>query len=358
MKKSLIALAVLAASGAAMAQSSVTLYGVADIWLGSVKTEVNGDSSRETLLESGGVNTSRIGFKGSEDLGGGLKANFQLEQSVALDDGTGGTFDRQSWVGLSGSFGAVQLGRSWSSYDDIRSGANDNFGANVAASFNTWIGYNDRPANSLKYISPEIAGFSGSLTYGLGEDKNKNANGKASSVLSLGAQYANGPIFVGFGHQAEKAGEGTALGALSTINNLLDVIGEPALVAPAGTKVTYNLLNGSYDLGVAKLVGGYNQVKGTTPGVTGSVKANEFNLGVEVPLAANLNLGAGYAQSKIEADGTDLVKTTGFTTTLLYSLSKRTTVYGALSQTKAEDELGLGAKAKTTLYAVGVNHKF
>lgn len=358
MKKSLIALAVLAASGAAMAQSSVTLYGVADVWVGSVKSELNGKSERETKLDSGGVSTSRIGFKGTEDLGGGLKANFQLEQSIGLDDGTGGTFDRQSWVGLSGGFGAVQLGRNWSSYDDIRLSANDNFNANVAASFGTWIGYNDRPAKSIKYISPEFSGFSGSLTYGLGEDKNINTNGKASSVLSLGAQYANGPVFVGFAHQAEKAGQGTALGALPSINNLLDIIGVAPLVAPDGTKVTYNLLNGSYDLGVAKLVGGYNQVKGTTPGVAGSLKAQEFNLGVEFPVASNLKLGAGYAQSKLEDDGTDVAKTTGFTATALYSLSKRTTVYGALSQVKAEDELGLGAKAKTSLFAVGVNHTF
>lgn len=365
MKKSLIALAVLAASGAAMAQSSVTLYGVADLWLGSSKVSGNFDgdrfSERTTALNSGGVATSRFGFKGSEDLGGGLKANFQLEQGFNMDDGTtaaGTAFNRQSWVGVSGGFGAVQLGRSWSSYDDVRSGANDNFGANVAASFNTWLGYNDRPANSIKYNSPEMGGFSGSVTYGLGEDKNLNANDKASSVLSLGAQYANGPIFVGFAHQAEKAGAGTALGALSSINDLLDAIEEAPLVAPAGTKVTYNLLNASYDLGVAKLIGGINQVKGTVPGESGSVKAQEFNVGVEVPLASNLNVGAGYAQSKLKADGTDLTKTTGFTASVLYSLSKRTTVYGAIAQAKTKDELGLGATAKMQLYAVGVNHKF
>lgn len=112
MKKSLVALAVLAASGAAMAQSNVTLYGIADVWFGSSKFEVTGeDSARQTKVDSGGVDTSRWGMKGSEDLGGGLKANFQLESAVNMDDGTSTGFDRQAWVGLSGGFGAVQLGK-------------------------------------------------------------------------------------------------------------------------------------------------------------------------------------------------------------------------------------------------------
>ncbi|MGH8437257.1 MAG: porin, partial [Pseudomonas sp.] len=73
MKKTLIALAVLAASGAAMAQSSVTLYGVADVWLGSSKVEVAGVGQRQTVVDTSGVNGSRWGLKGAEDLGGGLK---------------------------------------------------------------------------------------------------------------------------------------------------------------------------------------------------------------------------------------------------------------------------------------------
>jgi len=125
MKKSLIALAVLAASGTAMAQSNVTLYGLADVWFGSSKFEVTGEGSvRQTKVDSGGLNTSRWGMKGSEDLGGGLKANFQLEQGFDLSTGaaqSGKTFNRQAWVGLSGGFGEVQLGKVWTSYDDIRS---------------------------------------------------------------------------------------------------------------------------------------------------------------------------------------------------------------------------------------------
>lgn len=340
MKKSLIALAVLGSvAGMAQAQSSVTLYGLADIWVGSTKAEINGVGSSVTKVDGSGLATSRFGLKGSEDLGGGLKANFQLEQGFNIDNGTAGNstgtagsqaFDRQAWVGLSGGFGEVQFGKTWSSYDDIRSSANDNFNANVAASFNTWVGYTDRPVNSIKYISPTVGGFSGSVTYGLGEDKLANANGKSSSLTSLGLQYANGPVFVGLAYQAEKDGA-------------------------TDTKFTNTLINGSYDFGVAKLVAGYNQAKDTV--VPGDAKAKEWNVGVEVPVAANLNFGLGYAQSKISAAGTDVAKTTGYTASLLYSLSKRTTVYGVLSQTKGKD-IPFTTEVKGTLYAVGINHKF
>jgi predicted porin len=364
MKKSLIALAVLAASGTAMAQSNVTLYGLADVWFGSSKFEVTGEGSvRQTKVDSGGLNTSRWGMKGSEDLGGGLKANFQLEQGFDLSTGaaqSGKTFNRQAWVGLSGGFGEVQLGKVWTSYDDIRSSANDTFNANIASSFSTWLGYTDRTDNGIKYSSPNYGGVSGSLTYALGEDKTTTTS--ASSVLSLGLQYANGPVFVGFAHQQQK--QNGANSVFSAVPGFLSsALGEELTVDLLGSldvrgKTTYNLLNGSYDFGAAKLLGGYNQVKQTISGEVGSVKAKEYNLGVEAPLATNLKAGLGYAASTIEADGTDVAKTTGFSAAVIYNLSKRTAVYGALTQTKLEDKTGSDFEVKSTLYAVGVNHSF
>ena len=330
MKKNLIALAVLAASGVASAQSSVTAYGVADVWFGTAKTTVGGVGVRQTVLDSNGVSTSRFGFKGSEDLGGGLKANFKLEQGINIDTGaagaTGVAFNRQSWVGLSGGFGEVQLGKVWTSYDDIRSSANDTFNANIASSFSVWEGYNDRTNNGLKYSTPDVGGISGSVTYALGE--NKTATRKAGTLLSLGGQYASGPLFVGVAYQQEKA-------------------------PVAGTKLTHTLFNASYDMKVAKLIGGYNVAKGTS--ATNS-KAKEFNLGVEVPLSASLSLGAGYANSKLEVGNVDVRKDTGFSAAALYSLSKRTTLYAALLNVKTDFKVG--ADTKSTLYGLGVNHKF
>ena len=109
MKKSLIALAVLAASGAAMAQSSVTLYGRVDASIGSTKDTVSGVSTTKLFNGSDvGLTGSRWGMKGSEDLGGGLMANFVLENRFNVDDGTtAGQFLGDAYVGLSGGFGAV-----------------------------------------------------------------------------------------------------------------------------------------------------------------------------------------------------------------------------------------------------------
>lgn len=368
MKKSLIALAVLAASGAAMAQSSVTLYGTADIWVGSTKNSATvggvSGSERTTAVDSSGVNTSNFGFKGTEDLGGGLKANFKLEQGFNVDDGTaqaaGSAFNRQAWVGVSGGFGEVQLGRVWTSYDDIRSSANDTFSANQASSFNTWVGYNDRTSNGIKYISPDFGGISGSFTYAFGEDKNTSTNDKSNDLMGLGLQYAAGPLFVGFAHQTEKSGTNTKLSVGNTLAKLAGV--DPSVINNAfidGTKVTYNLVNASYDLGMVKLIGGINQVKGTEPGTAGSIKANEFNLGVEAPLSSALKVAAGYSQSKIKEDGNSVLKSNGFSAAVTYSLSKRTMVYGVLTQTKFKDDTGFSSdSAKSQLYAVGVQHKF
>lgn len=363
MKKSLIALAVLAASGASFAQSSVTLYGLADVWFGSSKLEANGSSDTTTAVDSGGLNTSRWGVKGSEDLGGGLKANFQLEQGFdistgAAQDGTK-AFNRQAWVGLSGGFGEVQLGKVWTSYDDIRSGANDTYGANIASSFSTWLGYSDRTNNGIKYTSPSFGGFSGSLTYALGEDKTATVD--ASSVTSLGVQYSAGPVFVGYAHQEQK--QSGVNGVFSALPGFVTAaVGTQLTNALFGSlaiqgKTTYDLIDGSYDFGVAKVVGGYNHVKQTVVGMTGDATAKEFNLGVEVPVSQSLNVGLGYARSDVESGGQDAFNTKGFSAAAIYSLSKRTSVYAAMTDTKLEVS-GASDYLKAQLFAVGVNHKF
>jgi predicted porin len=134
MKKSLIALAVLAASGAAMAQSSVTLYGVADAYVGSQKanavtvsgTRLVSTATRNSVVESGGLSGSRWGLRGTEDLGNGMKANFVLESGFDISNGAsqqgGALFGRQAFVGLGGGFGAVSLGRQYNAYDEVKGG--------------------------------------------------------------------------------------------------------------------------------------------------------------------------------------------------------------------------------------------
>lgn len=357
MKKSLIALAVLAASGAAMAQSSVTVYGLADVWVGSVKASTATTSARETVLESGGFATSRIGFKGTEDLGGGLKANFQIETSVAMDSPAPTRLgDRQAWVGLSGGFGAVELGRSWTPYDDTRAMANDTFNANVAASFNNWLGYTDRGTNGIRYNTPSFGGFSASALIGLGEDKALSTNNKASSLTSFSLNYANGPIVAGLAHQIEKDNNANLT---ATADVFGDLTGLGFLAGVDVSKRTYTLINGSYDLGVAKLIAGYNTVKATSEQAPGNTaKANEYNLGVEAPLGSNLAIGGGYAQSKVKLNGAEIAKTKGYTLALKYSLSKRTFGYAGLANSKTTSPLVPGDFVKETGYFVGIQHAF
>ncbi len=353
MKKSLIALAVLAAAGAASAQSSVQLYGIADVWFGQAKISgvVDGEPGewKQTKLDDGGVSSSRWGLKGSEDLGGGLKANFQLEQGFSLDNGSAATgFNRVSTVGLSGNFGAVTLGRDWTAYDDLTGLAKNTLGANISSQNTTWVGYNANPNNTVKFQSNSYSGFSGAFSYSFGEDK---ADGQdASDTLSLNVQYANGPVAVGFAHQKSK-NELTAVPGIFLTASGLAGMPIPDTFTAEGESTSYNLLTGSYDFGVAKLVGSINRAKFE------EYKANEYQIGVDVPLASNLVLSAGYANSKIKADGVEAGKTRGFSAAVAYNLSKRTTAYAALNSTKAtSDALELDVKA--TVYAVGVKHAF
>ena len=339
MKKSLIALAVMAAAGAASAQSSVQLYGIADVWFGTAKVEdgagkkvygqanANGIKFNQTQLTSGGVNNSRWGLKGSEDLGGGLKAIFTLEQGFNLDDGTSaGGFNREATVGLAGNFGTVKLGKQYNAFDDVSGAASTLFDSDLAPINNVFesTAFADTEANTVKYISPTFSGFSGSVSYSFGE--NKTATTDATTSYALAGQYANGPLALGVGYVVVDSAAGE-------------------------TKATR--LNGSYNFGVATLKASYGMVD-----YTNNDETNEFEIGVDYPVASNLILSAGYALSKRDYSLTGKEgESQSIGLAAAYLLSKRTTVYAGI--TGVEYENNLGAKAVDgTVYAVGLNHKF
>ncbi|MDE5144470.1 porin, partial [Paenibacillus larvae] len=138
MKKSLIALAVLAASGAAMAQSSVTMFGIVDTGVTYVN-HANAAGDSVYGLTSSGSATSRLGFRGTEDLGGGLKAGFWLEGEIFGDNGNanGFNFQRRSTISLMGNFGEVRMGRELTpSYSKVS--GYDLFGQAGIGQFNGW----------------------------------------------------------------------------------------------------------------------------------------------------------------------------------------------------------------------------
>lgn len=379
MKKSLIALAVLAASGAAMAQSTVTLYGLVDANFGSFKTNTavgvgptaTVQNLRQTKIDAGGLNGNRWGMRIKEDLGGGMSAIANLESGFNIDTGAsaqgGLLFGRRANVGVAAGFGTLVIGRNSSSYDDVAADnammgqsifdpSQTNNGpsttiaagpltaanaANLLGRNTTWVGYNTRFNNSVKYTSPNFGGFSGSAMYALGEDKT-SAN-DASKTVSANLKYANGPLLVSGGYQSE-----TAVNSVTTT-------AKPALENA--------LLSVAYDFRVVKVGAGFNRAKYKAVTATGGDlnAQKEWNLSVAVPLGAT-TLSAGYAQSK----GDNLGKSTGVGIQALYSLSKRTTLYAGGLSTKAYDKLADAVLValpgstigRTTTYAAGVRHTF
>jgi predicted porin len=331
MKKSLIALAVLAASSAAMAQSSVTLYGLADVWFGSVETDDGVKKQSVTQLTSGGVNTSRWGMKGSEDLGGGLKANFQLEKGFDLDTGgeKGSGFDRQAWVGLSGGFGDVAVGKVWTAYDDVNGASNAVFDSALSATNGVFVSasYEDNPANGFRYTSPTMSGFTAAVSYSLDEEV---ASGLAATSISL--SYAAGPLAVQFGYQDESLnGGGTGYG-----------------------DQTFMRLGASYDFGVAVAKVSYGDVKNVE--YTNGLEATEYQIGVDIPLSPALTISANYAASEDDSAAVNDAERSGYGIAAAYTLSKRTFLYGGYRHSKTEVS---GTPDNTvSVFAVGVQHKF
>ena len=351
MKKSLIALAVLAAAGAASAQSSVTLYGIVDAYVGNVKdTIAKPGTSSQNVVNSAGLSNNRWGLKGSEDLGGGLKANFVLESGFTSDNGAaaGDLFGRQSTVGLSGNFGSVNLGRNYTPYQSLRGLTNNTVDSNMAVTDGVWSAgstykadgtvdkstdYVVRASNSIRFDSNVYSGFSGSVAYGFGENKNAsdNLNNSSTDIVSLNVQYANGPLLVGYAHE--------------------QVQQKRNVTVPSTTK--FNLIAGSYDFGVAKLVGGYNNVK--RDAVLGlGAEDKEYQFGVSAPFGAT-TVYFGYAQSKNEnANGSTFEKRAGFDLAATYALSKRTTAYAGYKTYEIKDVADREVKA----FGVGVKHTF
>ncbi len=321
MKRTLIALAALGAmTGAAQAQSSVTLYGRIDASLMHNKPF---GGVRQLTLESGTISGSRWGLMGSEDIGGGLTINFDLEQRFAIDSGTqaaGEAFSRQAWVGVSGGFGEIRVGKPWTAYDDVSGAIISMFdsGFSVENNFFASTGYNANPANTVRYSTPSFGGFSGAVSYSLDEVRNTNL-----SLTSISGAYSGGPVAFGAGYQVEELG---------------------------GSNRKYTRLSGSYDLGAAVIKGLYGNVK-----FPANAKTSEYSIGVDVPLGGALIASAGYGYSKDNAAGGS-EKRTGFTLGALYTLSKRTDMYVGL--TDWDGKIG-GLKTNgNTKYGFGMRHSF
>lgn len=370
MKKTLVALAALATVGAAFAQSSVTLYGKIDWHIQNATQKTNGVKTATgnvgTQINSAGLSGSRWGMKGSEDLGGGMKAIFDLQSGFTVDDGFmaqgGRLFGRQAYAGLAGGFGSLTAGRQYSPIDTVW-GTYDGQGytSNSAMNYAWNKGIHAEPGridNSITYKTPTMGGFSGELMYAPGENKNPVTNQSAGNYSGFLIGYANGPIGVHLGYENIRttAAGAPAVGAGFTFSPTTG-LAVPNVVAAAGAPTRTSTrdwtVGAAYDLGVAKLYGGYQRA--TT---TGNRDDKGWMLGVGVPFGA-MSLNLGYAREKTDINTAVDGKSSAFGGQLVYSLSKRTNVYADFltGKTRAGGAV-VAATTKNNVVGVGMRHDF
>lgn len=353
MKKSLIALAVLAASGAAMAQSSVTLFGVVD----ATYAYGSGSVSNKSQLTNSGYNSSRLGFRGVEDLGGGMSASFWLEAGVNNDNGSGAatnatnqagapalgngqqglTFNRRSTVSLNGGFGEVRLGRDYTpQFWNLT--VFDPFGTNgvgTTQTLNSSLGgpTTVRASNAIGYFLPgNLGGFYGQAQYYMGENASNVANKKDGNGLALRAGFANGPINVALAFSETKY---LVAGNIKSVN-----------------------LGGQYDLGVAKIMAHYNQDK-----VSGGNDGKGFLIGGLVPMGAG-EIRLAYSTYKIDTVGAD-PRANKLALGYVHNLSKRTALYATYAHVNNKNGSAQSLNGSVTAandnsngYDFGIKHSF
>jgi predicted porin len=308
LKKKLIALAAACAASGAFAQSSVTLFGVVDVGV----ARLTGDGTSRTGLSTGGANISRLGFRGTEDLGGGLAASFWLEAGLDVDSGNGKAagggglnFNRRSTVSLSSTgWGELRLGR-----DDAATFLNtlifDPFITNGVGGNNAFImqGAPIQISNAISYFSPaSLGGFYGQLQYAPGEQLSSAANSKQGNYWGVRGGWRNKALNV-----AAATGELRGASAADDIR-----------IHNAGI---------SYDFGLAKpsLLWATEKKNG--------VKLSAWELGVTAPVGVGELRGqvSRYNTSGSNADWTKVAVGYG------YNFSKRTQVYATVAHVSNRD---------------------
>jgi predicted porin len=366
MKKSLFALAVLGTvAGLASAQSNVTIYGILDMGVdydsGKTGSAATG-STPKWSVNSGQTSGSRLGFKGSEDLGGGLSAIFALESGINADDGTlaygGRLFGRQSWVGLSGNFGSVKLGRQLTS-TFLALQTVDPFTTNSAGDGQRAYGYGlgkidpiSRADNSVIYQAPTFAGFTALAGYGFGEQAGQI---NKFSTKFAGANYVNGPLTVVASYQKT---DGLSFAPSSTPTAALDAIVIASGLAPTTTTsatVSNSVIGATYDLGVVKLRAAAGNTKAQA---VGDLNIRNYLVGLSAPAGAG-NVLASWNRNNITdiSAGVSNLFAFGYA----YPLSKRTNLYTILAYTKNDSGVRMNAWANGKSdreEQFGVKHSF
>lgn len=337
--KKIATLAVLAAAASASyAQSSVTLFGIAD----ATVQVGRGSIDNNTGLGSGGLSTSRIGFRGVEDLGGGLKAGFWLEAGYTINNGNGQNsnalaFTRRSTVSLMGdSWGEIRLGRDFTApYNNLYDAFGDNGVGAILETQDLGLAYGlqTRTSNAVSYFTPKtLGGFFGQVQYyrnGRSQSPTTNQD-LYGNGYGVRVGYENGPVSVGVAYGKSDYAAGTATAPFEVDSKTLNI-------------------GGSYDFGVAKLLLSVGQDEGEGPGI--DAKTRLYTVGTTVPVGAGLVRAswtrADQRDSELRADK--------FAIGYVHNLSKRTALYTTFAYLKNKDAASLALAGSTT--GLGDNSK-
>jgi len=351
MKKSIIALAVMAAAGTASAQSSVTLFGVIDATLQFGR----GTLSDKNQLGNSGNSSSRLGFRGTEDLGGGMSASFWLEADVNPDNGTGVgtntnnqasgaapaaaggqglTFNRRSTVSLAGGWGELRLGRDYAP-NFYNKAMFDPFGVRgVGVTLTLQPGFSGlttvRASNSIGYVLPgNLGGFYGQAQMYLGENNTGPATEDDGKGYGVRAGFASGPFNV----------------ALAT-NRTEYAAGDNRQSSIAG----------QWDFGFAKAMGQFARDR------VGATDGKGWLIGGQVPVGVG-EIRASYSRYETTAAGNP--GTRKLALGYVHNLSKRTAVYATWARLKNEGGSAValngattGANTSSSGLDIGVRHNF
>jgi len=316
------------ASGAALAQSNVQLYGQIDAW-GGEKKALGGPTA--VLVGNGGMTASYWGIRGTEDLGGGTSVIFDLESYLNIENGTygrftgDGFFSRNAWVGVRGSWGALTLGQIppplWFSTIYFNPFFNSFIFSPIV--IQTYVAVNGQGvsgnggewSNSVLYTAPIVNGLTGKAMYVLGGDTGHLGQNKWSGQLA----YNQGPLSASAVWQQIKF----------NINP-----GDLSTVLPGLTTQSVASTGLSYDFGVFKIFGQYQHVWDTI--LTGNVGINTGQLGTSIPVGFGKIL-ASDAYSKSAGTGTSGVSRNTWSVGYDYPLSKSTDIYAAVLGDRASN---------------------
>lgn len=364
MKKNLIAIAAVLASASSFAQSSVTVFGILD----AAYTKGSGSLASKTALTNSGWTSTRLGFKGVEDLGGGTSAIFQLEAAVATDDGNGSstnvnnqplasapnlglTFNRASWAGLVGKFGDVRAGRDFAPHhmnftlDPWQTVGSAGSAAHMgrALSLAGWGTHSNtmavRVSNQIEYRSPNINGLFFHGSHIMGENASNVVNKNDGSANSYRFGYNDGVTLVAASFAKAQFAKTASLGDVKYVNyGATHQLGNTKLTA-LWSKESFATLT-PYEI-VGVLVGATTKIDDYEIRYAYSTSERENSTNLLRPKISKLGLGLGK------------------------NLSKRTTIYTNLGFLKNSGGSSVGLAGSTTAanaqskgMDVGIKHSF